>query len=318
MMDSPFSLLIYAIVAVALLGVSYGVYLNIFPPENLTTELKGGLEIANTTEFLGKYYSLGQKIIPGGSILTKDFFDTQTMSIAMECTSETKCCPKGEACSKSIEWDYGNMNFKYNVSAELSVRCIRYDGTPVCRFYFVDLPAQAKINSIELSEQNGKKIEMSIKVENIGEQKLTIGQLTPILYKDVKGDWANTEKEFESEQLQSLDPNEEYTFVWEFNFDTIGKYLVEFKFEGSNAGYDTKQIELNVTNSNLCKVDAGNSETNIMVDSEKFMEVHYCTGCDTAYECLSAWNHEFPNIEYDLLTKDSVYCVKDNYEDVCG
>lgn len=318
-MDQTYQLFVYAIVALTVIGFVYIIYLNLFAPEPFVNELKRGLEVANSQEYLGKYYFINHKIIPEGTIVTKDFFDTQTMSIAIECTSEDKCCPKGELCSKNIEWDYDKINFKKDVSADVSVRCIRYEGVPVCRFYFVDLPAQSKINSVELIEQNYKEAAVTIEVKNDGKQKLTIGKLEVILYKNVNGKWVDTESDFIPREIDFLDPNKSHRFLWDFYFQTTGKYLAEFSFEGSNSGYDKKQIEIDINSeNNPCSIDTERVKTIIDPISENFMEFHYCNNCSTAHDCLSAWNNANEGTEFELFDKESVYCIKNTYEGVCG
>ncbi len=319
-MDSPFRLLVYGIVAVAIIALVMVIYYNIFAPPTLIEEMKQGLEVANSIEYTGEYYHFTTKTIPENTVVSSGFFDTTNMSIALECTSAPDCCPRGEICSKRIEWDYDYMRFKNDVRADVSVRCVRYDGFPACRFYFVDLPAQAKINSVEILEQDGKNVAVRIEVENSGEQPIAFGQLGVTLYKDIKGEWAETEAVFEPRELDSLDPKKEFRFLWDFDFETGGKYKANFKFEAMNAGFDTVgvEIDVNVLGSS-CEIDSAKiPETTSMIDSNGFREIHYCIECDSSFECLSKWNEEYPEFDYELLTKDSVYCIKDTYEGSCG
>ena len=317
-MNLSFRMLVYAIIVVAILFIIYTIYLNVFPPKSFADELKDGLATANTQAFLGEYFLITRRPIPGGTIVNRGFFDTENMSVSFECTSAGECCPRGELCEKPVEWDYDKLSFKNEVTSSVSVRCIRYGGTPACKFYFVELPAQAKINSAELIEQDGKEAGVSIEVENAGKQTLTLGQLSLALYKDVKGDWVDTEFVSAPRELESLEEGKKHRFLWDFDFEVGGNYMAEFKFEGSNAGFDTAQVTIDVKGFEACDIDRREPETIAIIDSDQFREIHYCIGCNTAYECLSAWNREYPEFDYELLTKDSVYCVKDAFEGTCG
>jgi hypothetical protein len=319
-MEEPFKILIYAIIALAIFALGYQIYLNLFPPEIFLKELQRGLDIANSNEFLGKYYYIGNIVVPKDTIVVKDFFNTAAMSIALECTSESMCCPRGEICSKGIEWDYDRIHFKKSISSELSVRCIRYNGLPVCRFYFVNLPAQAKINTVKIIEQQENQTAITINVENVGNQKLTFGKLYTKIYKYVDREWVDTEFESEIKEIDYLDPKNKYNFLWDFDFKTIGKYLIEFNFEGNNAGQDTKKIEVDINSEAFyCNIDINieNTQTISIIDSNQFKKLHYCIGCNTAYECLNAWNKSYPNIKYELFTKDAVYCITNSYNGDC-
>ncbi|MEK6958913.1 MAG: hypothetical protein AABW59_02600 [archaeon] len=314
----PFDLVVYSIVALVLVIVLFTLWGNLFPPENLTDTIKDQISTALSEGGLGHTLIIGTKTIPEGTMVSKGAFDTAELSFAVECSSPRLCCENGQICEKPIEWNYERISFKSSQTITLSLRCQYIEKVPVCRAYFGDLPAQADINKVVAVGVSSTNTTIKVVLKNIGKNTLTGGVNSVTLEKYVSGQWADTGKEFPTQETETLTPNATQDLLWNMEVATSGKYKATFKFEGLNSGFDYKTIDFNIGENRACSTIIGSGETVSNPDSTKFREIHYCTGCNYAYECVSAWSTYSPGSTFEILTKDSTYCLKDTESGSCA
>lgn len=316
-----FELLVYAIIAVVLVGIAVTLFNSFFPKEDLLVEIKQGIKIAQTESYLGKTIEIGQKTIEKDFIINKSFFDTAQLSLAFECNNPSLCCIRNteqEAsynCTKPIEWDYTNIIVKTSTQIKVNLRCIKQNELPVCRIYFGSKPAQAQVTEIQLNQSN-ESITAIVKAKNSGENNLAQGKMNLILEKLVNNKWDVTEEEFpeqviETEEPSILMPGQEHSFVWEVKIFTPGTYRANFIFEGQNAGFDKNSINFDVEFNSYCKpIIESTYELFEENNGTLFKEIKKCENCNYAYECATAWQTKYPTINYEVLTKDTTYCIK--------
>ncbi len=319
-----FELLVYAIVAVVLILIAITLFNAMFPKENLLLEIKQGLVTAQTETYLGQTIELGQRSVEKEYTINKSFFDTSQLSLAFECNNPNLCCiRKAEQdinykCTKAVEWDYTNLTFNFATQAKINLRCIKQDDLPVCRVYFGSKPAQAEVTEINFDQLN-EIVTATVKAKNSGENNLAQGKMNLVLEKLVNFEWKETEEEFPEQVIETetdpsiLMPGQEHSFVWATRITTPGTYRAVFTFEGQNAGFDKNSADFDVGFNSYCKpLIESTYEVREEDNGLTFKEIKKCGNCNYAYECASAWQTKFPNINYEVLTKDTTYCLKES------
>ncbi len=312
-----FELVIYAILAIILVFLIMTLFSN-QNKDNLLEELKDNLKIAQTETFLGKTIKIENKTIESNFYLNKASLDEPLLSVALECNNPKLCCIRKEEqsedyeCTKQFDWDYSYINSNTQTTIKISLRCLKESTIPICRVYFGAYPAQAEIVEIKNDQEEGNNTIMSsIKVKNSGEGQLALGKLELTLQKKANNVWGNTEDVFTPQEIDYLMPGQEHTFVWAVQTATAGEYKLLYKFSGTNAGFDTKSLDYNITTTNNCKIiEEETYEIQTIQEGVKYNEIKKCENCNYAYECASAWQNKYPMVNYQIVTKEKTYCEK--------
>jgi hypothetical protein len=308
----PIQMIVWAIVAIALILLFVNYIIPEVTPENVTTIIRNNFVAAENPGQLGKLLFLGEIDLEKDELVSQSMFELTDRELAFECTSVDECCAKGEKCNKAIEWDYTHIKTKRNTKSNLYLRCIK-DELPICRAYVGKQPAQAEIINL-VKDQDNTSISLQVFVENTGEFDLAFGKNSLILQKKVGERWFDGEEEFETKEIERIPVDGQHIFVWEINPQIFGEYRAITKFEGNNAGFDEKSVEFTITENTAC-VTIDKNETTF--DGDIYKEIHYCEGCNYAFECLAEWNKKNPTIDYELMDLERVYCTKNSFEGVC-
>jgi len=255
------------------------------------------------------------EILEGTGISRSPFHDA-TKSVVFECTSQELCCENGKICEKSIEWSPIEMRFKKTEKPDFYARCVYVEGLPVCKIFAGDAPAQAKTTVKSFAIANGN-ISATLEVENSGELPMSPGEVILFVYKRIGAEWIDTKQEFEVKETALIQPRGKQTIIMEGKIITPGQYKAIFKAEAPNAGYGKAESEFIVGENTLCEVDEGRgTETLTGVNPNEYKEVHYCTGCNYAYECSAAWE-ESTGKTFEAMTLEKAYCVKTTENGSC-
>ena len=308
----PVQLVVWAVIAIALIALVLFYFGGLEQEETLVEKIKANFVQAENPDNLGNLFYLGEEKIKRDSLITKGMFDLIDREVSFECTSTELCCPMKEDCSKDITWDYDYLKTKNQVRTSVYLRCIK-DIVPICRVYVGKRAAQARIIKIDKT-QVGSKIILEVATENSGEFDMAFGSISMILEKKVGKRWVNTGEEFEEEIINRLGVNAGHIFIIEFETPILGEYRSRVKFEGRNAGFDEEKIEFTFNENTFCKTST-REET--IPFGDKFREIHYCSECNFAYECLAKWNEQDPTTTYELIDEESVYCLKTTLEGNC-
>jgi hypothetical protein len=318
----PFSLLIWAIVAILLIFIATNIYNNLFPESNLTNEIKEELGIAQSQPYLGELRILGQKTLEEGDLIMKDSFDLLNKSVAIECTSADICCPLGEECNNSIEWNYELLNVKNTTTTRVYVRCITEENLPVCRIYFGTKPAQASIKQINLISSEGNSTVFNLTVENSGNNTLPFGEANIELYQKVNGQFQKLGIDLPTQNINNLPASQEHDFIFNIETFNTGQYRAKFIFSGNNAGFDTFNYDFNVGINQICTTSSKTESIEIFdeeLNSQGYYEeeFYYCNNCNFAYECLSEWQKEHQDINFNIISKERVSCYSKSLGSTC-
>ena len=303
----PFMLLTYAIVALVITGLVVTLMMQYFPKENVFEKLRDGLDYSETTSNLGIAHYTGKLQIDKDLTITKTALNKDNISLAVECNDPEVCCPNSEKCSKPIEWDYEKIRFKRDETIATYTRCEIYLDELICRIYFGQMPAQAKIINIDYID-NGGTINSIVKVTNTGESELTIGQNSLRVLKKIGDEWIDTYNIYPAQEINLLTPKQEHSFVWETELMSGGEYKLEFTFEGTNAGHDTNSFELVVGENQNCQTIENVQEVQDLNETH-IRIIRYCEGCKFGYECLAKWMERNDGENYEPYKTNSVYYV---------
>jgi hypothetical protein len=308
-----FDLVIWAIIAIILIFIIINLFININQQENLTLEIRKNLEIAETPDMLGKLIIMPTKKVEENFILDKTNFDIAQRSIAIECTNPNICCPLNEKCNR-IEWTPELAVFKNSRTIDFFVRCEK-DIIIICKIYFGIMPAQSKIEEINLIAQEGTSTKILIKAKNIGKISIIQGINKIELYKKVNNNWEKTNEIFPQQTVDLLTQNQEHNFIWNVETKTMGEYRISSEFKGNNAGFDTMTFDFNIIENIECNIDETRTETMHDPSTGENWQIHYCNNCNFSHECVTQWNKKYPEIEWNIIDKERIYHVKNlNFE----
>lgn len=320
---NTFDLVIYAIVAIALIFVLFTVFNFINTPESNTKLIAQSIELAQTETKLGQTVNLGQLYYTNNQTIDKVDLAKEFPIISFDCLSPTHCCIKKKdqgkdyVCDKAVTWN--DTYFMINTSGKLntSTRCIRVDGTSVCKVYLGGLPAQAKIEEIEVLDTKTGTGEIKANVKNIGAQTLAIGKMTLTLYKKSANNWIETDYVSDAKEINSISAGEKSFFLWSINPNNSGDYKALFKFEGQNGGFDEKSVEFLLDKTNTCIESTTTPlETIFDPETESYQEVHTCENCAYSIDCASALAKKTGKLFYPL-NETNAYCYKQTMEGTC-
>ncbi|MFA6064492.1 MAG: hypothetical protein WC746_01480 [archaeon] len=319
-----FEILVYAIVALALIMLFFSLIPILLPQETPLTQLKKSVELAQTQTMQGKTISEGYLNYPKEfNIDAQDLADKQKAIVSFECNNPSDCCiRKTDAnekikCTKPIEWDYDFINVKETKRILSNTRCIRIEGMPVCKVYFGLVPAQASINKLDLIGENNNTTQIKATLKNLGAIQITYGTISMSLYKKSSNGWDLTDYNTIQKEVPLIMPRESTTIIFDVLPGNIGEYKAEFTFDALNGGNDQNSITFKKETNTSCVIDESTTDTVQNAINGIYEEIHYCTGCTYAHECVGAWSKKNPNQTYYSKTKDETYCTKGTFEGQC-
>ncbi|MCD6478365.1 MAG: hypothetical protein J7L44_00585 [Candidatus Diapherotrites archaeon] len=259
-------LLVYAVVASALVFLVINIFQIFFPSQDYAKEIELMLDAAEVD--LGKYVAR-EILLPANVKINAGDFDTASRSVVFICNNPAICCTQGKSCPKIIEWD--NVFMKRYVLAKqakkvkIAARC-RFEELYICKIYIGSEPAQIMLEGaslsadrIELAKQSSVKINYVVK--NIGRHIMVAVPKAKIYVKNILASaekWVLL-KEVKGERF-SLQPNEALNNSLELNFDRPGAYRIEFTLfeENDETNYVEDEFKLRVSGS--VEITSGTSQ----------------------------------------------------------
>jgi len=321
---SPFRLLIYAIIAIALISL---IILFVFPlleeKEDAFKEIETAIEKAEQQE--GKAVEQKEILFREGSINTKNF-EQKSRLVWFECNSPALCCDKNFECGKGVRWNDRAVFFTQKQKMNVSARCTIEQGLYLCRVYFGTMPAQIEIKELEgLEEKDLSKnqlYEATAKYANIGNIEAFFVKGKAKLYKyafeeNQKKEILIQEKELELNELKAGEAGKA-SFL--FSLSSNGEYKIEARIEAENGGFDIQEMDFNAINSpaSACKATQAETTANYNEETKKCEKKYYCTNCNFAFECLAEWNKKMPEKGFELESRNYALEVFEAAEGSCG
>jgi hypothetical protein len=291
--NSPFKIMVYAIVFIAILALIYLLFF--FPQKEPGVLLEEGLEVAQGTP--GKYFSMLIDYPQDFFVLSKRF-DSLYRFVRFECNSVQDCTP--DIVSASTD----SLAINQRNKILTSFRCIREQTITNCTIYLGEEPAQINIMDFHSKEEifdiSQGMPRFVISFSNKGKQdsqEFTIFTET-FIEQMVQGSLVR-KKYFEQEYSDffELKAGEERDVEFELDLIDSGKYFVRVTAKGSTVGSDSKTISFEVIVpplSSECKA--------ILIDGEPFMRGDECikkctcSGCRFGFECKNECQKTFGGI----------------------
>ncbi|MFH1234088.1 MAG: hypothetical protein V1493_00540, partial [Candidatus Diapherotrites archaeon] len=301
MEQNTFRLAIYGIIVAILLYIFFFHFGPAYIWKEQPQQIIGKqLQFAETQ--LGQYSHQEGEFREGLTART-DGYESTSRNVTFECNYDILCCPKGEKCSKAIEWDNNQekryFSFNETKPVEISARC-RHESIYICKVFIGAEPAQVKITESSLSDKEldltkKRTAAISYKVQNTGKKGIVAAQATALLYKIKKLPYGQEPEktlvqEFKGEEF-ALGIGEEAEKELLTEITENGDYLVEFmvKEKTDDTDYETKTFGLKAAG--LVEIGACITKTPLEEwFSEKECRYYLrCEDCKSVVECRNKW-----------------------------
>lgn len=314
----PFEILVYAIIALAVLIIAFFAYQNFLAPKPAIDFVKNAVNSASGEPTLGHLVEMRALHYTQGTEIRSSNFASAVRLAKIECINPNICCEKGETpCKKSVEWDETRYKVTETKNIDTYARCSKDSALTLCTVYVGTTPAQAKIDKLSLSGNNSSgETEISVVLKNTGKVILPQGTNYVILYKKGSEGWVLTDYNAEPKLIAPIQPGETQTVFWALNPKNYGQYRAKFVFEGTESGFDSNTIEFEKTTNTTCQTA---QETDTIADPQagNYQEIRSCTGCNYAFECTNAWKTKEPGIDFYNVSAAQTYCIKTTADGAC-
>jgi hypothetical protein len=320
---NTFDVLVYAIVAIALIAIFLALAQNFPPLDSASSLIKKSLDEARLDPNLGKTFLVGALNFERDNIMSATGLAPQGILLSIQCTNPEYCCIQksqqiqNQLCEKNFDWDYDFIRTIQAKKTNTFVRCIDIDKVNTCKVYVGLSPAQAKVEKIEnIGENTSGNTEIKVTLTNSGAATLALGTATLKLYKKANSDWIQTDYELDPQEVEMIQPNENKILYWELNPMNLGNYRIMVNFEAKEAGFDESTMDFNKTQNKFC-VATKIGEVIYNVQNNNYEELHNCEGCNYAFECANAWGEKNKQKIYLPKSKDFAYCIRLTAEGSC-
>jgi len=281
---SAFRLLIIAIAAIALLAVLLNYFF--FPQSDPIIEIMEKLDFveANMGTLASEEIIYTHNFSVRGSSL-----DSPTRSVRFECSSPETCL------SDKIITEPRKIVINQYMPLLTHFRCTRKELINDCVVYLGGKPANLEVKIISFTEQPraGENISLEFQTSNTGSlDAIDLFYSVEVFLKQKEGTQENLilKREIFGE-IEKLIPEESKTNLHQFSIDNTGDYALILKVSGEDAGEAAQVREFRVQTGTNLKCRTNGSETPFL-EGEMCRTEYSCTGCETAFECASAWRQE--------------------------
>ncbi len=296
---TPFRMAIMAVVTIILIYLALTLF--VFPESDFIKEMNKGLTYSQ--ENLGKSYSKQVFYPKGLGVTAKESFDTPQRVVSFQCNKASICF--GEFISVEERGIFINGQF----TATTSFRCIYSGNLYVCRIYIGERPAQMIFKVIDL---NVEKDELRLSIENTGNIDASDAKTTIKIYKKdlIAGSWVKTlYSEPITKEINSLKKGEEKQVLFELGITENGLYVVEFKTEAVDAGFDQNSVEFEVTGREVVETCIAKEKGETSLVEGKCRTKYLCEGCNHSFECKMLWQEKEPSKSALFEIADKSYVI---------
>ncbi len=252
-MASPFRLLVYAIVAIAVTGLAYMIFVPwLFPlPDNIEL-IEKSLRASETGQ--GKSF-ISETYFQNGEGFAGESFDTSSRNVAFICNNASLCCPRDRECSLPIEWEGRQIKFNESRTVLVTTRCQLDFGLFACTVYVGEKPAQIEIDSVQVPEEadlSGGAMCFEVQFSNTGNQDAfeTVVSIEVFEKYFEDGKWRERAYEEASESVVAgeLKAKQSMQKTVCINLNQNGPFRAMVKAAGLEAGFDEKSVQFTAIN----------------------------------------------------------------------
>jgi hypothetical protein len=298
-----FKMLVFSIIAIALIYIFYAFLPYFFPEKNAFALLSNNLNGAQLKE--GKSVFLEISFGKNENFAAQNF-DAANRSVVFECNNPRICCNMNEKCGLT-EWDERKMGFNSAKTIITATRCSFSENMYACKIYFGDAPAQLVLKKTEAKKTidlSKEPVEISVEIENSGKQPMLFGQLKIDVFQKYleNGVW---QKKF-SEASKTIPLNRllggETTKMVVSPALSEGTFEINLIASGENSGSDQNKIIIEITGTENC---IANGCDNPKTMAGQCKTTCYCTSCMLGISCEKAIKEKKPE-EIGLGTGTSI------------
>ena len=310
--STTFRFFIYAIVVLAVIALIYTFF--IVKPGDPVEEM--GKAIAYSQSNLGKSYTKEVFFPLDFSVSAERSLDDSMRNVSFHCFDTTVCGKVLDVTPKRV------TSLKEGV-VKITSRCNYAYTVFECKIYFGLPPAQSSIGEAEIPavvDAAAQEPKIEIKITNIGSQTAANVFLTVELYKKELVDNEDRELLYSempvTEFVETLAPNEERSFSVPLKINRNGEFVVRYRVEGLESGYEEGKAEFKVVNApeeQICFV-SNIGETYLSIDRGLCETQFFCSGCETAAECAYKWQLTEPEGGFEPVTTDYTIITYEPYE----
>ena len=308
--QAPFRLLVYAIVALALLSVFFTYVVPLFfPSPEPFSILEKNIEVASITQGKG----IIEEVKFGKTEFSGNTFDSKNRSMAFECNSAALCCNISEVdenCTKEISWNERNIEIKSERVIETTTRCFYENTIYVCKIYFGKKPAQIEIVKSEIKEKINLDVEnavLNLEIKNSGEVPLFNGVIKVEVYEMYleanKWEKRYVGRALVNETFGEIQPGAILEKHLPISVSGAGKYDVELRVWGANAGFEEKNLGFDVTGGNKCGLDSLKQCDPAEIGLSGCRAICYCTSCLLSSQCIEKVRTDIKSIQTEGQAK---------------
>ncbi|MFH0955122.1 MAG: hypothetical protein V1777_03380 [Candidatus Micrarchaeota archaeon] len=296
-MASAFSLLVVAVIAVALLYVFADRFLDLFtvktdPIPKLTSA------VFSAKSFSGQASGLGEVEFSGQSGLSSSAFSDSKTDLVFECNDPKFCCDSGADCSSKIRWNSKALTFGASIKVPVFVRCNEKYDFFACTIFFGLKPGQLELSGFEYPSSfdlsANRPFSVALEVKNSGALVASPGIVTVKITKaQPTGVMLELPFKGREKELNSLGPSEfQRLSIGPIELDSPGNYEIVVRAESDNAGFDEKKLPLKVTGSQASDCRPITEVAPLKIwnsDTSECMSKFFCENCSLGIDCRDAW-----------------------------
>ncbi len=288
-MDSAMKLLVYSIAAIVIIALlTMIIFPGVLPTGNNLAVFENNLKAAEVGLGVGFTSEIEVKEDDG---FGGETFDSRTKNVIFQCNDSMLCCPQGQECDSTIEWDSKEIEFNKTKTITTTTRCEKEYDIYTCTIYFGERPAQIEIDSLKAPEKVdlGKESPIfEITFSNTGgiDALQTAVEIEVFRRYLEEGRWI--EKRIEStstvENFGLLEEGKNKTETIEIELNENGLFKTRIRASGLEAGFDEKIVQFEATGANTGCI-ASYCEEQRIVENECITRCN-CDGCLFGSNCI--------------------------------
>jgi len=304
-----FRLLVYAIIAVALLWFFF-TYLEQFfsPPSNAIEKIELGIQTAKLQP--GKTVSLGTLVFSEKTGLSKSLFSETGTDSILECNSQSFCCDKGVACGGKAIWTEENLSFNQKQLVPAFARCKTEYSFFACKVFVGSAPAQLELKSVNPEKtvdlQTKNQWRLSVEMQNTGKNDSLPGIATLTVSKK-QGNGEKKPVGSRQKNFETIAFGQTALLDIDFPIAENGDFEAVVRIESDNAGYAEQTVSFQAINQpSPCRALNQQARTKEFDNSSnECIEKFFCAECTTSTECKQKWLVIFPDKNFEI--EDSTF-----------
>jgi hypothetical protein len=299
-----FRLLVYAVIAAALLWFFFAYLQQFFvPPSQAIESIQQGIEQAKLVP--GKTIAVGTLVFSEKTSLGSSLFSGKGTDSLLECNNPSFCCDKGIACSQKAFWNDEQMTFSNQQAIPAFIRCKTEYNFFACKVFVGSAPSQLELESVNPEKtvdlRSGSQWKASIEIQNKGSIASVPGTATVTVSKKQ----ANGEKEvlgIRPFAFESIAPGQSALLEIAFPLAENGEFESLIHIESDNAGFAEQTVQFQAVNQpSACRaLTQQPTVKEFDAPTGECIEKFFCADCMASVECEQQWQLVYPEKSFEI------------------